>query len=241
MEVINDLLQYKDMKIVQDDNIFKFSIDSVLLANFVTINSKFKNILDIGTGNAPIPLILSTRTKSNIVGVEIQPESFSLGKKSVELNSLTHQIELLNMDIKDYYKLTESDTFDVITCNPPYFKVYDNSKVNHSKKKMFARHEMYLDLEDICLISRKLLKNGGFLAMVHRPERLVDICVTMRKYNIEPKRIQLIYAGRNKNANILLIEGRKNGRSGIQILNPICANNEDGSYTEEICKYFGDN
>lgn len=238
MEIINDLLEYKNMKIVQDDRFLKFSLDSVLLANFVTINKNVEKILDIGTGNAPIPLILSTRTKKEIYGIELQKEIFNLGQKSIKINHLENQIHLIHMDIKEYYKNIESDTFDVITCNPPYFKVYKQSRKNNVDIKALARHEINLELEDICMISKKLLKNGGVLTIVHRPERLTDIMITMRKYNIEPKRIQFIFPNSQKPANILLIEGRKNGKSGISILNPIYTNKRDGSYTKQISKYF---
>lgn len=241
MEVINDLLEYTNMKIVQDDRFLKFSLDSVLLANFVTINKDIKKILDIGTGNAPIPLILSTKTKEKIYGVELQKEIFELGKKSVEINYLEKQIHLIHMDIKEYYKDIESDTFDVITCNPPYFKVHKKSKKNTIDVKARARHEINLDLEDLCIISKKLLKNGGVLALVHRPERLTDIMLTMRKHNIEPKKIQLIFPNAEKSANMVLIEGRKNGNAGLTILSPIYTNKRDGSYTEEISKYFKEN
>ena len=76
MEVINDLLGYQDLKIYQNTDMFQFSLDSVMLANFVTINKKINNILDIGTGNAVIPIILSKKTNAKITGVEIQKQSF---------------------------------------------------------------------------------------------------------------------------------------------------------------------
>ena len=84
MEVLNDLLGYKNIKIYQNTQMFSFSLDSVLLANFVNINKKVSNILDIGTGNAPIPLILSQKTDAKITGVEIQEDVFSLAMKSIQ-------------------------------------------------------------------------------------------------------------------------------------------------------------
>lgn len=238
MEVLNYLLGYKDLKIYQDDNMFNFSLDSVLLPNFVTINKSMKKILDIGTGNAPIPLILSKKTNANIIGVEIQKEVFDLAKKSVDYNKLDNQIDIINGDIKQVYKNWESDIFDAITCNPPFFKLDDNSHLNDSKHKTIARHEIELTLNDIIIISKKLLKNGGVLAMVHRPERLIEIINLMRKNNIEPKRIQFVYPKLNKEANIMLIEGRKNGKPGLKIMNPIYSHEENGEYTEQIKKYF---
>ena len=234
----NYLLGYDNMYIYQDSEMFNFSLDSVLLANFVTINKKYKNIMDIGCGNAPIPLILSTRTSAKIVGVEIQEEVEKLAIKSVKINNLENQIEIINDDINKLYENLESDTFDVITCNPPYFKYNETSNVNDSKYKVIARHELMLDIKRLLKISRKLLKNNGILAIVHRPERLLDILLEMKNNNIEPKRIQLIYPGVDKEANILLIEGSKNGKPGLKIMPPLYAHDNNGDYTKEIKKFF---
>ena len=123
METINDLLGYEDIKIYQNPEMFSFSLDSVLLPNFVTINKNIKNILDIGTGNAPIPLILSTKTNAHIIAVEIQKDVYALAQKTVKINNLENQINLINADIKQIYQTMEPNYYDVITCNPPYFKV----------------------------------------------------------------------------------------------------------------------
>lgn len=236
MKVKNYLLGYKNMYIMQDTEMFNFSLDSVLLANFVTINKSDKSILDIGTGNAPIPLILTNRTNAKITGVEIQKESFELALESVEINKLENQIEIINDDINNFYKNCESDSFDIITCNPPFFK---NVITNDSNYKLLARHEKTLNLEQILIIAKKLLKNNGVIALVNRPERMIDIITEMKNNNIEPKKIQLVYPFNGKNANILLIEGSKNGKPGLKILPPLFAHNNDGSYTEEIKKFFG--
>ena len=236
MKVKNYLLGYKNLYIYQDNEMFNFSLDSVLLPNFVTLNKKITKIMDIGCGNAPIPLILSTKTDAKIIGVEIQKDVAALALESVELNKLQDKIEIINGDIKEVYKNYDTDTFDVITCNPPFFK---NSKnLNDSNYKTLARHEVSLSLEDIIVISKKLLKNNGALGIVHRPERLIEIIEIMRKNNIEPKRIQYVYPNGYKEANILLIEGRKNGRPGLKVLEPIFAHKENGDYTDQVKKFF---
>ncbi len=236
MEIINYVLGYENLKIIQDSDSFRFSIDSILLPNFVTINKNVKKILDIGTGNAPIPLILSTKTKAQIIGIEIQKKSAELARKSVVLNNLENQIQIIEDDIRSYS--FETDQYDVITCNPPFFKVCENSHFNEKDEKTIARHEVTLTLEDVLRVARKLLKNGGVIALVHRPERLVDILVEMRKNNIEPKKIQYVYPNAKENSHILLIEGKKNGNSGLKILPPLYVHHKDGSYTEEVMKYF---
>ena len=238
MKVINYLLGYKDLKIVQDNEMFNFSLDSVLLPNFVTINKKIDKILDIGCGNAPIPLILSTKTNAHITGVEIQKEVYDLALESISINNKAEQINIINKDINDYYKDIETDSFDVITCNPPFFKYIETSNINKNDYKTIARHEVKLNLKELFTIAKKLLKNNGVIAIVHRPERFVEVVEEMKKNNIEPKRVQFVYPKKNMEANIMLIEGSKNGKPGLKILPPIYSHQENGEYTEEVKKYF---
>ena len=237
MEVLNDLLGYKNIKIYQNTQMFSFSLDSVLLANFVNINKKICNILDIGTGNAPIPLILSQKTDANIVGVEIQEDVYALAIKSIKYNNLNSQITIINDDINNKYKEWNSESFDIITCNPPFFKVTENVKFNESVYKRYARHEITLNIDQIFQIAKKLLKNNGSINIVHRPDRLVEILITMKKNNIEPKRLKFIYPRINENANMVLIEGVKMGKSGVKIESPLIVHDKDGNYTEDV-KYF---
>jgi len=238
METINYLLGYENLKIYQDTEMFNFSLDSVLLPNFVTITKKNKRILDIGTGNAVIPMILTTKTDALIDAVEIQKDVYELGKKSIELNNLQDKINIINEDIKEYSKNMETDTYDVITCNPPFFKVTETSNLNMNDYKTIARHEVKLNLDDIMSIGRKLLKNNGNIAIVHRTDRLIDIITTMRKYNIEPKKIRFIYPKKNTESNIVLVEGTKNGNPGLKILSPLVSHTEEDEYTDEIKQYF---
>ena len=232
---INYLLGYENLKICQNDTMFKFSLDSVLLPNFVTLSSKKVKILDIGCGNAVIPLVLTTRTANKIDAVEIQKDVYELGKKSIEINNLKNQISIYNEDIKNYSDKLESDQYDTITCNPPFFK---SMKENESNYKAIARHEKSLDLDSLMKISKKLLKNNGNIAIVHRTERLIDIIFSMKKNNIEPKKIQFVYPKKDKESNILLIEGTKNGNPGIKMLEPLYIYDENNQYTEQLLKYL---
>ena len=226
------------MKIVQDTEMFSFSLDSVLLPHFVTINKNINKILDIGCGNAPIPLILSTKTKSKIIGVEIQKDVYDMAAESVRMNKLDDQIDIVNADINDYSKELETDSFDVITCNPPFFKYLETSNINKNDYKTIARHEVKLNLNNIFNIAKKLLKNNGVIAIVHRPDRLIDIITEMKNNNIEPKKIRFVYPKKNSEANILLIEGSKNGKPGMKILPPLYSHLDNGEYTDEVKKYF---
>lgn len=240
MLVKNSLLNFKDKIIYQNDDWFMLSIDSVLLANFVTINPSNKKIIDLATGNAPVAMLLTYRTSAKIYGIELQKEIYDLAVKSVKENQFDKQINLINMDIKNLGNVFESDSVDVITCNPPFFKTTSNKHFNNCDIKTIARHEVKLDLDSLFSVVKKILKNKGNFAMVHRPDRFVEIIDKMRFYNLEPKRVQFVYSKKNKNCNILLIEGVKNGKSSIKILPPLYIHNDDGSYTETIRNMFGE-
>ena len=237
-KVINDLVYYKNLKIVQNKDYFNFSLDSILLPNFAPLTPNTKMVLDLCCGNAPIPLVLSTKTDAHIIGIELQKEIYDLAIESIKINNLKN-IEIINKDAKDIINDYETDTFDLITCNPPYFKYEETSIINENDIKSIARHEISIKLEDIIKLSKKLLKNGGSLSIVHRTDRLIDIIDIMRKNNIEPKRIRFIYPKIDKESNLVLIDGRKNGKNGLKLLSPLIVHNSDGSYTDEVLKMFG--
>lgn len=235
MIVKNKLLNL-DAVIFQNEDWFKFSLDSVLLANFVTINLKTKKIMDFATGNAPIPMLLSYRTRALIYGVEYQDCIFQLGLKSINDNRMGDQIHLLCKDISNIQDSFGSDSFDTVTCNPPYFMVNDFSYLNHNEVKAIARHELFLNLDIVLKQAFYLLKTGGNFAMIHRTERLGEIIDKMKKYHLEPKKIQFIYPKKGKNSDLFLIEGIKNGKSGLKMLFPLIIHSENGHYTDEVLK-----
>ena len=224
---LNDLLNY-NIKIYQFKDAFKYSIDSVLLAEFVNINYRDKNILDFCTGNAPIPLILSTKFTKNIYGVEIQKEIFELAQKSIDYNNIKN-ITLLNKDVKDltdYFDLK----FDIITCNPPYFKCDSLSMINKNNMKAIARHELKITLEDIIKVSSKLLNFSGSLYLVHRCERINEIFDLLKKYNFGLRRLQFVYDNLTSDSCFLLIEAKYLCKNDLKVLSPIYID----KYLEEI-------
>lgn len=237
MKVVNDLLNYNDLKIIQNTEWFSFSLDSVLLANFANARNNIK-IIDFCTGNAPIPLFLSTKTNSKIIGVELQKEIYELAKQNISMNKLENQIEIINEDVLNLLNKYDTDSFDLITCNPPYFKINEGSKTNENDIKAFARHEIKLKLDDIFRVAKKLLKNNGKIVLVHRTDRLIEIINSMQNYNIEPKRIRFVFPFSNSNSNLVLIEGAKDGKPGLKIEHSIIVHNYDGSYTNEVQMIF---
>ena len=241
MKVKNSLLNFNKV-IYQDDDWFKLSMDSVLLANFVTINMGGKNIIDFACGNAPIPMLLTYRTNAMIYGVEYQKCIYELGVESIKENGLEDKIKLINGDVRNIRDIFNSEFFDIVTCNPPYFKKSDSSHLNDNEVKAIARHEITLNLEDVVKSASYVLKNSGVFAMVHRTERMIEIIEVMKKYRLEPKRIQFIYPKKGKNSDLFLIEGVKNGNVGLKMLSPIVLHEEgNDEYTDEIKKLFGNN
>lgn len=238
MNVINDLVGYKKLKIVQNADYFNFSLDSVLLPNFIHLKKTTNKIIDFCTGNAPIPLILSTMTDAEIIGVEIQKEIYDLAVESININNLNDKIKIINKDVKELYEMYESDSVDLITCNPPYFEINEETLRNKNEIKTNARHETLLNLEDILKVSKKILKNNAPLVMVHRTERLADIIFLFKTYNIEPKRIRFIYPKKDTPSNIVLIEGVKNGNKGLKMEFPLIVHDKDGNYTDEVLEMF---
>ena len=233
MEVLNDILGYKNRKIFQDTDFFSFSLDSIMLANFVTIRLKDKKIVDLGCGNGVIPLIMSLRCDKKIIGVELQSKLADMAKRSVDYNNLNDFIEIINCNMKDYVSDETFESFDLITCNPPYFKVNDKNYFNDNIEKVIARHEVEITLSELMVIVKKLLKNNGNFAIVHRTDRLMEILSEFRKNNIEPKRVRFVHEKSNKESTLVLIEGQKNGKVGLKVENPFILYNEDGSETEE--------
>ena len=232
MERLDDILGYSNLKIYQNSDYFAFSLDSIILANYCNIRLRDKKIVDFCTGNGVIPLILTRRTKAEIFGIEIQKNLADLAIKSVSYNDLENQIKIINEDVKDFSKKNISK-FDLVLCNPPYFKLNEKSSLNESYEKKIARHEIMIDIEGVCDCAKKVLKDNGNLCLVHRSERLMEIIEILRKNNFEPKRIKFVHETIEKESTLVLIEAQKLGKVGLKIDKPLVLYNIDGSLTDE--------
>ncbi|MDE7213705.1 MAG: tRNA1(Val) (adenine(37)-N6)-methyltransferase [Anaeroplasmataceae bacterium] len=236
--VKNDLLGHPALEIYQDTDGFNFSIDTMLLADFVTVTTRTKQICDLCSGNAPIPLYLSLRTKAHIVGVEVQKNSYDLAIQSIEENKLSNQITMVLDNLIGISSKIGKNCYEVVTCNPPFFKVGDNN-INPNDKKAIARHEVLATLEDIVCEAARLLNSKGRLAMVHRPDRLLEIIEVFKKYHIEPKRLRFCYPKLGSPCNHILIEGIKDGSSGgLIVLPPLIVYDENNQWTKEVLRIY---
>ena len=233
---MHELLGYENIKIIQNEEMFSFSLDSMLLANFIDTNGA-KRIIDLGTGNGPIPLFLTLKTKACIIGVEIQEEVAELAKRSVELNHFNNQIEIINDDLKGIYKKVGANSFDIVSCNPPYFPYQEDSMINKNDYLTIARHEVKAKLVDIVDEAKKLLVDGGRFYMVHRVNRLTEVMRTLEDNRFGLKKIQMIYPKVDSDAMMFLVEARKNKPSDLKIIEPLYVYDND-KYTKEVLEIF---
>jgi tRNA1(Val) A37 N6-methylase TrmN6 len=234
-ERLDDLLT-QDLKIIQSDEVFSFSLDAVLLARFCTA-PKTGAIVDLCTGNGVIPLLLTTRTGARITGVEIQPRLADMARRNVELNELGDRVRIELADLKTYHEQAGHGSFDLVTVNPPYLSA-TSGEIKGNPHIAAARHELFATLSDVTLACARLVKSGGKVAMVHRPSRLAEIVTELRAAKLEPKRMRFIHPRRDQEANIVLIEALKDGKPELRLLPPLVVHEADGSYTEELLDIF---
>lgn len=198
---------------------------------------KCDTVVDLCTGTGIVAILLSGKTNAKkIVGVEIQEESSEMARRSVEMNSLQDRVEILNEDLKKLKNIIGAGSVDTVTVNPPYMKA-GSAIINEVNSLTIARHEVCCTLEDVIKEAARMLKTNGEFFMVHKPERLVDIFCIMRKYKIEPKRIRFVHPSAEKPANIVLIEGSRDGKEFLKFEKPLYVY-EDGEYTDEIYEIY---
>ncbi len=219
MLVLEDL-NLEGLKIYQDDCLYRFTSDAVLLSKFAKVK-KGDVVADFCSGSGIVGVHLYGLNKNLIESVtlfEMQVELFELSKKTIEYNNLQEKIFAINTRVQDI-STSFAGKFSLITCNPPYMPVGNGFK---DEKECIAkcRCEVSLTLEELIPKISQALKYGGRVNMVHRADRLTDVMCLMRKYNIEPKRLQFVSGG-DKEPYLMLIEGVKGGKSGIKILKNI--------------------
>ncbi len=198
-------------KILQDSERFQFGIDAVLLADYASKSLKEKeSVIDLGTGTGIIPLLMVNKCKTAaFTGLEVQKESADMAARSVAMNELEGQIQIVHGDLKEAGSLFPRHSFNVVTCNPPYM-IDAHGRNNEQDALTIARHEVLCTLEDVVTAADYLLASHGSFFMIHRPFRLPEIFSSLEKHKMEMKRMRLIYPFAYKEPNMVLIEARKN-------------------------------
>ncbi|MGL6124884.1 MAG: tRNA1(Val) (adenine(37)-N6)-methyltransferase [Metamycoplasmataceae bacterium] len=243
--VKNSLGYESGINIYQDKTMFNYSVDTILLGNFATINSKTKNVLEIGANNGALSIFLSERSrKINIDAVEIQEKAIDIAKVNIEINSKEQQINLINDDFNNYAKKhakNQRPKYDLIVCNPPFFKIDAKPKRGATEEILIATHEFKLNLDQIFEGSSKIIEQKGYIALVLPPERLVDVFIAMRKYKFEPKRVKMIFPREEQKPNLVLVEARFQAGWGTIFESNIYLHPNDKSihkYTDEVFEIY---
>ena len=195
--------------------------------------------MDLGTGTGIILLLMEAKYHpAGLTGLEIQAESADMAARSVALNRLSHKIDIVTGDIREADHIFQSASFDCITCNPPYM-VGRHGLVNPEAPKAIARHEILCTLEDVVRQAAVLLKPGGHFFLVHRPFRLAEIIVTLARYHLEPKRMQLVHPYVDREPNMVLLEAVRGGRPRMKVGKPLIVFRRPGEYMPQIREIYG--
>ncbi len=213
-----DLFLEGRLRVIQSKDGYRFSIDAILLSEFVTVRDG-DLLIDLGTGCGIIPLILQlTRPVRYAVGIEIQEELAFQAVRNVRQNALQARIGVVRGDIRQIPM--PKGIADLVVCNPPYRRM-KSGRLNPDLRRAIARHELLASIDDILKAATYLLKKRGRLALIYPAVRLTDILVRMRHTGLEPKRIQLHHPAIETGAKLALIEATQGGRPGLEVLPPI--------------------
>jgi len=227
------------LKILQREEGYRFSVDAVILAHYIPLKDMDMGV-DLGTGCGIIPIILAYRSSSaRLYGIEIQRDLADLASRNVRLNQMEDRITIVCGDMKDFRSYLEPGMADVVFSNPPYRKVL-SGRINPDSERAVARHEIKGTLSDVVSVAEKLLRPSGRLVVIYPAERIADLLSQMRAFTLEPKRLRLVHPRQNSDAELILAEGRKQGRPGLRVVPPLIVHKEDGGYTDELKEMIGE-
>jgi len=225
------------VKIFQDQDGYRFSIDPVILA-FHCKPRKQEKIIDLGTGCGIIPIIFAIRFPDNpIYGIEIQSPLADLAIRNVTENKLQKKIQILCQDMTRLSVNEISGPADFIVCNPPFRKL-NSGRINPVEQRAVARHEIKTNLSEILRTAQRILKIGGRIALIYPGERMAELLIRMHSTGIEPKKVRSIHSKAGDEAKLIVVQGKKGGRPGIRIEPPFIIYNDKGEYTGEAEKMF---
>ena len=236
-ERLDDLMR-SGRVIIQNENEFCFSMDSVLIAHFPTFK-KNARVIDLGTGTGVIPLLIADAVKE-ICAVELNSRMAETARRNVELNGLTEKISVMEGDYRKHRELFKAESFDVAIANPPYMPI-KNGEANKISGIARARHEFTATLEDVVTAARYVLKFRGAFYMIHLASRLCEIVDALHRHQMEMKRLRIIQPKSGRDANLIMLEAIVGANAGnLKILPPLIVHNADGSYTDEIYKIYNE-
>lgn len=233
-----DNLHICGLKLIQNDSFFRYGVDAVLLSWLAGQKLRNKSkIADLGTGTGIIPILLAALGDHQIHGLEVIPLMADMASRSVLLNKMEDKIRIIQGDVKDPPKTMVSGSYDVVVSNPPYMAPNEGLK-NEGLEKAVARHEILCSFQDVAATASKLLKTKGRFCLVHRPHRMVDVFCAMRDHDLEPKRLILVKPAAGKPANMMLVEGVKEGNPGLIVEEDLFVYGAEGTYSDKIMEIY---
>lgn len=223
--------------LIQDNRFFKLGQDSMLLSAFAAPPVR-ANVIDLGCGNGALGVLLCARNeKIHVTGLEIQPEVAALAWENVRYNRLEQRMRILTGDLKQIKKLFPVGAFDYVICNPPYFAT-GSGYAARGENRYTARQESGCSAADAVQAAAYLVKYGGRVAFVYRPERVCELITDMKKNHLEPKRLRFVHQHAAAVPSAVLVEARRGSAPGVQVMPPLLVRGADGAYTEEYRKIY---
>ena len=225
-------LRIGNLRYLQPKKGYRFSVDAVLLADFLRADSA-ERVIDVGTGSGILPLLCAALTPAQeIVGLELQERLAQLAQRNVQLNHLETRIRILQGDVRQVSRLFRAGEFDVLCSNPPYRKV-GSGRRNPGTEQAIARHELACRLNDLAAAAKYLVKPGGKAFLIYLPERLSELCVALTAHRLEPKVLRCVHAHAAAPASLALIEARRDASPGMNVLPPLFLYDQEHIYSEE--------
>ncbi|WP_026362211.1 tRNA1(Val) (adenine(37)-N6)-methyltransferase [Geopsychrobacter electrodiphilus] len=238
METV-DILYRETIKLIQAKDGYRFSLDPVLLADFITVNGAAR-ALDLGAGCGVLAVLLARRSIDlKVFGWERQGQMVTRAMESVRLSGLAEQVSICEADLRCFRELAIAGTFDLVVTNPPYRKI-NSGRIAPVDERAAARHELAGGLEDFLAAASWCLKHGGCFGIVFLAERLSELLVGMTAVGLEPKRLRMVHSRRGEPGKIVLVEGRKKGAVGLKVEPPLFIYKSSGvnEYTEEVKRIY---
>lgn len=233
-----DLLRHHDLRIIQPQKGYRFSLDPVILCGFALPATG--RIIDLGCGCGIIPLLMARlNPASRIIGVEVQGAMAELSRRNVELNGLADRITIVESDIHALADQMPANSMDLVLANPPYRR-RGEGKVSPRTGRDLARHESSATLEDFVAVAKRLVKTGGRICFIHHPERLAEFMAVARASKLAPRRLRMVHGDINAPARMFMIELLKGSRAALQVLAPLLVYGADGGYTDEMLGIYGE-
>lgn len=230
----------RDIKLFQAKDGYRFSIDAVLLENFISAKQPDKGI-ELGCGSGVISILLAKRLNStNITAVEIQETLAKRAERNIKLNELDDRIQLLSRDIRELRKKFDTNEFDFVFSNPPFRKPTTGRISNHEERAV-ARHEIEMTLQDLISTASYLLKHSGKFCLIYHPFRLAELISILREAKLEPKRMRFVHSRPGEEAKMVLIEAAKGSGIWLKIDPPLYIYDKGNHYTDETRRILGSN